>query len=146
MRDTRPPTDPRQSKAQSAAGRTCCIIALVRAELKHLDLEPYPATLQAEPESFSFIARMFIGPLDRPGEESFDVVVCSPEWLAARCREVGLYDARHHLVVNVEQFDKRQLGTWLESRVSSAEAETWTGIAERLGRLGYWEFEDYQPE
>jgi hypothetical protein len=89
---------------------------------------------------------MLIGPPGSPGEESFDVVVCSPEWLAARCREVGLYDARHHLVVNVEQFDKRQLRTWLEFRISSAEAETWTEIAERLGRLGYWEFEDYQPE
>ncbi|MDX6241190.1 MAG: hypothetical protein QOG10_6014 [Kribbellaceae bacterium] len=32
----------------------------------------------------------------------------SPEWLAARCREVGRYDGRHHLVVNVENFDKRE--------------------------------------
>ena len=62
---------------------------------------------------------MLIGPSDSPGEESFDVRVCSPQWLAARCREVGLYDARPHLVVNVEQFAKRQLRTWLESRVSS---------------------------
>jgi hypothetical protein len=86
---------------------------------------------------------MLIGPLDSPGEESFDVVVCSPEWLATKCRRVGLYDARHHLVVNVEQFDKRRLRTWLESRVSSAEAGTWTEVAERLGRLGYWEFENH---
>jgi len=91
----------------------------VRAELKHLDLEPDPATLPAEPESFSVIARMLIGPRGGPGEESFDVVVCSPEWLAARCREAGLYDARHHRVVNVGQFDKRRLRTGLESRVNS---------------------------
>ena len=118
----------------------------MRAELKHLDLEPDPAALPVEPESFSFIARMLIGPRGSPGEESFDVVVCSPEWLAARCREVGLYDARHHLVVNVEQFDKRQLRTWLESRVNSVHAQTWTQIGERIGRLGYWESEDYQLE
>jgi immunity protein 8 of polymorphic toxin system len=118
----------------------------VRAELKHLDLEPDPATLPAEPEAFSFIARMLIGPRGSPGEESFDVVVCSPEWLAAKCLEVGLYDARHHLVVNVEQFDKRLLRTWLESRVNSVHAQTWAQIGERIGRLGYWEFEDYQPE
>jgi hypothetical protein len=48
----------------------------------------------------------------------------SPQWLAARWREVGLYDARHHLVVDVEQFDKRRLRTWLESRVSRVKAET----------------------
>ena len=126
--------------------RACCIIAPVRAELKHLHLEPDPATLPAEAESFSFIARMLIGPRGSSGEESFDVVVCSPEWLAARCREVGLYDARHHLVVNAEQFDKRQLRTWLESRVNSVHAQTWTQIGERIGRLGYWESEDYQLE
>jgi tRNA A37 N6-isopentenylltransferase MiaA len=89
---------------------------------------------------------MLIGPPDSPGEESFDVVVCSPQWLAARCREVGLYDARPHLVVNVEQFAKRQLRTWLESRVSSVQVDTWKEIGERLGDLGHWEFEDYQPE
>jgi Immunity protein 8 len=116
----------------------------VRAELKHLHLEPDPSALSAEPESFSFIARMLVGPSGSPGEESFDVVVCSPQWLAARCREVALYDARHHLVVDVEQFDKRQLRTWLESRVSNVQAETWRETGEQLGRLGQWEFEDYR--
>jgi hypothetical protein len=87
---------------------------------------------------------MLVGPSDSPGEESFDLVVCSPQWLAARCREVGLYDARHHLVVDVEQFDKRHLRTWLESRVSNGQAETWREIGERLGRLGQWAFEDYR--
>jgi hypothetical protein len=117
----------------------------VRAELKHLRFDPDPATLPAEPKSFSFVARLLAGPADSAGEESFDVVICSPQWLAARCREVGLYDARHHLVVNVDQFDRRQLHTWLETRVSSVQAETWREIAERLGRLGSWEFEDYRP-
>ena len=54
-----------------------------------------------------------MGPPDSRGEELFHVTACSPEWLAARCRDVGLYDARHHLVVNVENFDKRELRRWL---------------------------------
>ena len=62
------------------------------------------------------------------------------------CRASYSPTSRHHLVVDVEQFDKRQLRTWLESRVSSVQAKTWREIGERLGRLGYWEFEDYQPE
>jgi hypothetical protein len=56
----------------------------------HLHLEPDPAMLPAELELFSFIARTSTGPPDSPGEESFDVVVYSPQWLAARCLEVGL--------------------------------------------------------
>jgi Immunity protein 8 len=49
-------------------------------------------------------------------------------------------------VVNVEQFDKRRLRTWLESRISSLQADTWREIGGRPGRFGHWEFEDYQPE
>jgi hypothetical protein len=81
----------------------------MRAEQKHLHLEPDPATLPAELEWFSFIARRFIRPPDSPSEESFDVVVCSQQCVAARCREVrAVNDARHHLVVDVEQFDERR--------------------------------------
>jgi hypothetical protein len=28
--------------------------------------------------------------------------------------------------------------------VQEIEAETWSEVGERLGRLGYWEFEDYR--
>jgi hypothetical protein len=118
----------------------------MRAELKHLDLEPDPATLSGDPAEFSLLARMIVRPPDSPGEESFDVTVCTPEWLAEACRKTGgIYDPRHHLVVNFDEFDKRALHEWLAARVRAAEAETWDELAERLGRLGYWEFEDYTP-
>lgn len=48
-------------------------------------------------------------------------------------------------MVNVEDFDKRALERWLAARVQEVEAESWAGIGERLGRLGYWEFQDYKP-
>lgn len=118
----------------------------MRAVLKALDLEPDPTTLPADPESFAVLARMIIGRPDSPGEESFDATVCSPEWLAARCREVGIYDARHHLVVAMDQFDRRLLRNWLEKRVSSVQAETWRELGEKLGHLGHWEFEDYKDQ
>jgi immunity protein 8 of polymorphic toxin system len=30
------------------------------------------------------------------------------------------------------------------ARVQEVEADTWSELGERLGRLGYWEFEDYR--
>jgi hypothetical protein len=82
---------------------------------------------------------------DTLGEESFDVTVCSPEWLAQACRRVGgIYNPRHHLVVNLADFDARALEKWLSARVQEVQADTWSEIGERLGRLGYWEFEDYR--
>ena len=118
----------------------------MRAQLKFLALEPDPASLPSDPAEFVLLARMIVGPQDAPGEESFDVVVCTPEWLAAQCRaHGGLYDPRHHLVVTLDTFDKRALRTWLDARVRAVEAATWGEIGERLGRLALWEFEDYTP-
>jgi hypothetical protein len=115
----------------------------MRAVLKSLDLEPDPATLPGDPAAFSLLARMIVGPPDGPGEESFDVTICTPEWLA-HVANGGFYDARHHVVVNLDAFDKNALHTWLTRRVTSVQADTWQEIGERLGRLGYWEFEDYR--
>ena len=115
----------------------------MRAVLKSLDLEPDPSTLPGDPAAFSLLARMIVGPPDGPGEESFDVTICTPEWLAQAAKG-GFYDARHHVVVNFDAFDKNALHRWLSQRVTSVQADTWHGIGERLGRLGYWEFEDYQ--
>ena len=118
----------------------------MRAALKSLDLEPDPATLSGDPSEFALLARMSIGSPDGPGMESFDITVCTPEWLAKQCVAVGgVYNARHHLVVTLETFDKRSLHRWLEARVEAVQGETWSEVAERLGRLGYWEFEDYTP-
>ena len=118
----------------------------MRANLRSLELDPHPAELPADPSDFHLLARMIVGPSDAPGEESFDVVVCSPEWMAQACRQFGgIYDARHHIVVDAEAFDQRVLRTWLEARVQKVQADTWSEIGERIGRLGHWEFEDYQP-
>jgi hypothetical protein len=46
-------------------------------------------------------------------------------------------------VVTVETFDQRALRDWLDARVQELEAPTWREIGERLGRIAYWEFEDY---
>jgi hypothetical protein len=87
-----------------------------------------------------------VGPPDTPEEDSFDVTVCTPEWLAkAYSRVGGIYNARHHLVVNFEEFDQRALRAWFSARVQEVEGKTWADIGERLGRLGYRESDDYRP-
>jgi hypothetical protein len=118
----------------------------MRAQLKSLVLEPEPSGVSRDPAQFAFNARMIVGPLHAAGEESFDVTVCTPEWLAEQCKaRGGLYDPRHHLVVTLDTFDHEALRAWLEARVRAVEAPTWGEVGERLGRLGYWEFEDYTP-
>jgi hypothetical protein len=118
----------------------------VRAALRSIEFQPDPSTLSGDPAEFSFLARLIIGPSDAPGEESFDVTVCTPEWLATASRRAGgIYDARHHVVVNLDEFNQRALRDWLASRVREAEGANWPEVGQRLGRLGHWEFEDYHP-
>jgi Immunity protein 8 len=117
----------------------------MRAQLKSLNLDPDPASLSGEPGEFALAARMLVDPADGTGEESFDITGCTPESLAEACRQVGgIYNPRHHLVVNLEDFDKHELHAWLAARVHEVQADTWAEIGERLSRLGYWEFEDYR--
>ena len=118
----------------------------MRAALKGIHLEPDPSTLPDDPSRFCLLAQLLVGPADGPGKESFDVTICTPEWLAAACREAGgVYNPRHHLVADRGSFDQRALRAWLEARVEEVEADDWTELANRLGRIGHWESEDYRP-
>jgi hypothetical protein len=121
------------------------MMVVMRATLRSLSLEPEPSTLPAHESGFAFNARLVVGPADGPGEESFDVTVCSPAWLAERCRAEGIIDGLHHVVVTAASFDQRVLRTWFEARVNAVEGGDWATVADQLGRLGSWEFEGYRP-
>ena len=117
---------------------------VVRAVLRNLILLPDPRTLPGDPAGFVFGAQLLVGPADGPGEESFELTVCSPEWLAVRCRSGEPVNGLHH-VVGWDTYDERILRDWLEARVHVVEAATWDGIASQLRLLGGWEFESYHP-
>jgi hypothetical protein len=115
----------------------------MRAVLRRLLLDPDPRQLPADPAEFSLLARLFVGPSDEPGEESFDVEVCSPEWIARRCSAEGFVDGRHTVITSVETFTEDGLHSFLTRRVESVTGDTWDEVAEKVARLGLWEFEDY---
>jgi hypothetical protein len=64
--------------------------------------------------------------------ESFELTVCSPEWLAVRCRSGEPVSGLHHVIVGWDTYDERRLQDWVEARVRAVEAATWDGIASRL--------------
>jgi hypothetical protein len=81
---------------------------------------------------------MIVGPADGPGAESFDITLCTAEWLAAAARG-GFHDARHHVVVDFEAFERNTLHRCVTKRVESVQADTWGEIGERLGAAGLLE-------
>lgn len=117
----------------------------MRAALNALDFDPDPRSLPADPASFAFLARLFVGPDGGLGPgETFDVTVCSPEWLSRQCSKDGIWLGLHHVFVNQEEYNDAALRAWFERRVAAVEGETWADLAVELGRLGGWEFDGYR--
>jgi hypothetical protein len=100
------------------------------------DLEQY----QPSSDAFSIFLQILIGPADGAGEESFDLEVCSPRWLE---KQVLPMFGRHLLIA--ASFDFPAIRRFLETTVAEMESDTWEGLALKLGRIGHWEFEDYEP-
>jgi hypothetical protein len=116
----------------------------MRAELKLLsssDADPLEDFAPTGP--FGILVMAMIGPAGQQGHESFDFMLCTPEWFAANFRE-DFKIGRHYLFVRA--FDYQQLEGFVREYCSSCgEAASWAPLAEKLARLGKWEFEDYVP-
>jgi hypothetical protein len=118
---------------------------MITAEIKRLHSPDILDLATYEPEvadTFGFLLQIMAGPSGGDGEESFDVTVCAPQWLAERIGPSVLI-GRHHLIVS--RYDFRRLKQFLENYCSKCTGNTWQEVAQQLGRIGKWEFEDYRP-
>jgi hypothetical protein len=82
----------------------------IRPEIKafysvdiELPLEKYFPEVEDE---FGFWARMIIGEKNTGGEESFDVMICSPKWLINNYAKTDLLFGKHHLIVFEYNYDR----------------------------------------
>jgi hypothetical protein len=83
-----------------------------------------------------------VGPLDEVGEESFDFIVCSPDWMFDQMPgniTMGLH------YIFMKRFDHTQLEAFVERYCATCEGPSWRDVAQKVGRLGKWEFEEYEP-
>jgi hypothetical protein len=80
-------------------------------------------------------------PLGGLGGETFHVTVCTPDGLNDLLARDGVVVGRHHLFVPV--VDTELIEDFLGDRLRRLDGDTWQQLAEKIGRIGYWEFEDY---
>lgn len=114
----------------------------VRAEIRHLltpGLDP-DTHVPTDPDQF-FLVQLIAGPVGGPGEESFQFLVCTPAQLAERVRRDGPLNG-HHLVI-VEDFHWPTIRRYFERLVARVSGRDWREVADKLGRYGLYEFEDY---
>ena len=90
---------------------------------------------------FGFLLQVFVGPSDSDGEESFEVLVCTPE----RLLKGGQAAATGAHSVLIAAYDWSEIERCIRGVVSEVVGETWREIALQLhDRLGRWEFADYR--
>jgi hypothetical protein len=96
-----------------------------------------------EESCFGFLLQAMFGPEEGEGEESFDMMVCTPEWLTRELTRKKIITGRHHLIV--EEYDLQAIRSFLSAFGRKCEGNTWKDVALKLSRIGKWEFEDYTP-
>jgi hypothetical protein len=99
---------------------------------------------QIDPGNTRQLVEVYAGPSDAPGEESFSLTVCTPAALAEVLTGQPALVGRHWLFV--AEFDPAAVEGFLRRAVERVEGATWSEVAAKIGRLGLWEFEDYQPD
>ena len=117
----------------------------MKAELKSIynptidDLGKYTPDIF---DNFCILFRAMVGPKDGLGEESFDIQVCTPAWLLSTLKKSDVIPGRHFLIVL--EYDFECIMNKIKEMIESLSGNNWEELAQKFGRIGYWEFEDYQ--
>jgi hypothetical protein len=109
----------------------------MRAVLRSVSA-PYIET--CDPETEPVLFEMYVGPNDGIGEELFRVEVCTPTALQRLIEIDGFVIGRHFLFV--EHVTEKAVGAYLRRRVENLWGDSWIEVAQKVGRIGRWEFED----
>ena len=115
----------------------------MKAELRRLH-SPDVASLETfSPKApFGILVQAMVGPAGCGGEESFDFMLCTPDWFRENMTS-PIISGRHHVFVTGYCFEKPV--RFVNAFLSACEGESWPEVAQKVGRSGGWEFEDYTP-
>lgn len=117
---------------------------MISAELKSLhspdvDLASFSPS---EPDEFGILIQALIGLKGQDGEESFGILVCTPQWFAKEQLSRSSYIwGRTYLFVNT--YDISCIQSAIEDLCHRFKRDTWEELANEISRYSHWEFEDY---
>jgi hypothetical protein len=120
---------------------------MIRAHLLHLhspDAFDLSTFAPEDPTNVGILVQAMIGPEGQEGAESFDFLVCTPNWLQAQISRDGARMGRHHLIVDAYDFGVVEES--IRAICDRAAGPDWQSVASYLGRYGKWEFEDYDAD
>jgi Immunity protein 8 len=84
---------------------------------------------------------LHVGPINGPGDELFTVHVRTIDALAKLLLRDGMVIDRHYLFV--PGINTERIEAFLNDRMRRLDGDNWRDLAEKIARIGSWEFEDY---
>lgn len=111
-------------------------------EIRSLEIEDILINYWPEdPEIFGSWIRAIIGPDDQEGGEFFDMLICTPKWLQGEVERNGIFLGKGTIIIDEYNFDK--IIVFIKQQISNSCADDWLGITQKLSRISFWEYEDY---
>ena len=116
------------------------------SEIKYLhspdvyDLKSYKPE---KADNFGFLLQIMVGVKGDKGEESFDVMLCTPKWFEEYYKKNDTVLGLHYIFMfeyNYEKLYKKL------QKLMCVEGKDWNEIATKLSYIGRWEFQDYNSK
>ena len=117
---------------------------MIRAELRYLhspDVFDLPNYQPNQADYFCLLIQAMIGPKGESGEESFDFMVCTPQWLTDQISKTGYFLGKNYLLLL--NYNYSLIWLVIKQLCDEIEGKDWETVANSLSRYGKWEFEDY---
>lgn len=115
----------------------------MKVELKEIHSPDIPDLSTYVPENetnFGFMLQLFVGPVGESASELFTATVCTPSWLNSRIDEDITMWGRHHIFVSKYNYEK--LVQRIKNFILTCQGNSWSEVANKIGRIALWEFED----
>ena len=116
----------------------------MRAELKGFhspdifDLENFQPL---DKNNFCFYLEISVGAKNELGTDIFGMTVCSPQWLIDNESYKDVVFGRHYLIVF--EYNFKRIYNTIKDYIENLEDSKWENLANKIGRIAHWEFEDY---
>lgn len=104
---------------------------MVTAKLRFLhspDADPLETFTPNGP--FGILVMAIVGPADGPGQESFDFMLCTPDWFSSTMKH-DITIGRHH--VFVKRYAYARLQAFVETYCTKCSGASWKDVADKLG-------------
>ncbi|HEV2804293.1 MAG TPA: immunity 8 family protein [Chthoniobacterales bacterium] len=106
------------------------------------DVDHLESYLPADAELFSILLQIIVTPENLEGEESFDLLVCTPRYLQSKLASDGTPIFGTHMLI-VGRYDFRAIRRVIEDYCDNLDEPNWEKLASKLARIARWEFQDY---